>query len=106
MLFFLVTNVMIVFGLVGFDYACAMADYTTICTGDAPGTTRDAVKDVLQAMIHPPAIHASAITDLQQAVARLHEKSQSMFVGSALFQGPVRVDLIYVYASPYPLPPQ
>ncbi|RAH47802.1 terpenoid synthase [Aspergillus brunneoviolaceus CBS 621.78] len=98
MLFFLVTNVMIVFGLVGFDYACAMADYTTICTGDAPGTTRDAVKDVLQAMIRPPAIHASAITDLQQAVARLHEKSQSMFVGSALFQGPVRVDLIYVYS--------
>ncbi|PYI31648.1 terpenoid synthase [Aspergillus indologenus CBS 114.80] len=98
MLFFLVTNVMIVFGLVGFDYACAMAEYTTICTGVAPSTTRDAVKGVLQALLHPPAIQASGITDLQQAVARLHEKSQSMFVGSALFQGPVRVDLIYVYS--------
>ncbi|RAH80483.1 terpenoid synthase [Aspergillus japonicus CBS 114.51] len=98
MLFFLVTNVMIVFGLVGFDYACAMAEYTTIRTGVAPSTMRNAVKGVLQAVFHPPAIEASVIADLQQAVARLHEKSQSMFVGSALFQGPVRVDLIYVYS--------
>lgn len=103
MLFFLVTNMMTVFGLVGFDYACAMAEYTTICTGVAPSTTRDAVKDVLQAVTHPPAIQASVIADLQQAVARLHEKSQSMFVGSALFQGPVRVDLINVYTLPITL---
>ncbi|PYH44064.1 terpenoid synthase [Aspergillus saccharolyticus JOP 1030-1] len=99
MLFFLLINVMIVFGLVGFDYACAMAEYNNICTGGGPRPSpQDAFKDTLRTVTHPPRIEERVVTDLQQAVARLHAKSQSMFLGSALFQGPLRVDLIYLYS--------
>ncbi|RAL12652.1 terpenoid synthase [Aspergillus homomorphus CBS 101889] len=97
MVFFLITNVMIVFGLVGFDYAFALADYEHLCTGAGP-TSRGSVRTALRALVQRTQIQTTVIAELQDAVARLHAKSQSMFVGSALFQGALRIDLIYLYS--------
>lgn len=97
-LFFLVSNMMVVLGLVGCDYAYALQEYESLSqpASDVYITLRKA----LSLLARPLPIDASLISALSQAVYRLQEKSQSMFLGSALFQGQLRIDLIFLY---YPL---
>ncbi|PYH67439.1 terpenoid synthase [Aspergillus vadensis CBS 113365] len=95
-LFFLVTNMMIVLGLIGIDYAYALQEYKSLTRPAADkGTT---LRTALSLLCSPPSIDESLISALSQAVYRLQEKSQSMFLGSALFQGHLRIDLIFLYS--------
>ncbi|CAK39303.1 terpenoid synthase [Aspergillus niger] len=95
-LFFLVSNMMVVLGLVGCDYAYALQEYESLSqpASDVYITLRKA----LSLLARPLPIDASLISALSQAVYRLQEKSQSMFLGSALFQGQLRIDLIFLYS--------
>ncbi|RAK89758.1 terpenoid synthase [Aspergillus costaricaensis CBS 115574] len=95
-LFFLVTNMMIVLGLIGIDYAYALQEYKSLSRPAADkGIT---LRTALSLLCSPPSIDESLISALSQAVYRLQEKSQSMFLGSALFQGHLRIDLIFLYS--------
>ncbi|PLB53209.1 Lycopene beta-cyclase [Aspergillus steynii IBT 23096] len=67
--FFLVTNIMVVGGLVCMDCVFAIEEYRILCSKES--STNFSLKLAL--------------------------KSVSMFVGSALFQGSLRVDLIFLY---------
>ncbi|BCR95009.1 uncharacterized protein AKAW2_12055A [Aspergillus luchuensis] len=94
-LFFLVTNMMIVLGLVGIDYAYALQEYKSLSRPAADkGTT---LRTALTLLCSPLSIDES-LSALSQAVSCLQEKSQSMFLGSALFQGQLRIDLIFLYS--------
>lgn len=86
---------MIVLGLIGIDYAYALQEYKSLSRPAADkGTT---LRTALSLLCSPPSIDESLISALSQAVYRLQEKSQSMFLGSALFQGHLRIDLIFLY---------
>ncbi|PYH94562.1 terpenoid synthase [Aspergillus ellipticus CBS 707.79] len=95
-IFFLATNTMIIAGLVGCDYAFAIQEYRFL---SEPITShKSSLKATVLGLIHPIHINEDLISDLCQAVERLKEKSQSMFLGSALFQGQLRIDLIFLYS--------
>ncbi|KAA8644423.1 terpene cyclase [Aspergillus tanneri] len=95
-LFFLVTNVMVVFGLVAIDNAAAVYQYMV--------ATSDAVKDpsILQLIVlfltHRREYDRNFISGLSQAVYDLQSKSQSMYLGSMLFDSPLQIDLIFLYS--------
>ncbi|KAF4309965.1 Squalene/phytoene synthase [Botryosphaeria dothidea] len=95
--FFLVTNVLIVFGLIAFDNALAIL-YT--CRESFPTVPELPFPAVLvRALLIPtanydgPYIHA-----LQEAVDRLRRKSRSFYLASGTFQGRLRIDLILLYS--------
>lgn len=84
---------MIVLGLVGIDYAYALQEYKSLSRPAADkGTT---LRTALTLLCSPLSIDES-LSALSQAVSCLQEKSQSMFLGSALFQGQLRIDLIFL----------
>ncbi|PWY61927.1 terpenoid synthase [Aspergillus eucalypticola CBS 122712] len=86
-LFFLVTNMMIVLGLVGIDYAYALQEYKSLSRLAAyKGTT---LRTALSLLCSPLSI--------DESLSALSQASQSMFLGSALFQGQLRIDLIFLY---------
>ncbi|PIG87635.1 phytoene synthase [Aspergillus arachidicola] len=97
-LFFLITNIMIVFGLVCIDYAIAMATCELAQSPEAvqsfPSYLRVLVRFVTN-KYHPD---KRFVTSLGKAVERLTASSQSMYMGSAMFQGPLRIDLILLYS--------
>ncbi|KAK6831600.1 Bifunctional lycopene cyclase/phytoene synthase [Aspergillus parasiticus] len=97
-LFFLITNIMIVFGLVCIDYAIAMATCELAQSPQAvqslPSYFRVLVRFVTN-KYHPD---KRFVTSLGKAVERLAASSQSMYMGSAMFQGPLRIDLILLYS--------
>ncbi|PWY65989.1 terpenoid synthase, partial [Aspergillus heteromorphus CBS 117.55] len=93
-IFFLATNLMIVGGLVGFDYAFALEEYRVLSTPSAESS----LKRTVLGLIQPVTFDRGLISDLSQAVARLKDRSQSMFLGSALFRGQLRMDLIFLYS--------
>lgn len=94
-LFFLVTNMMVVIGLIGCDYAYALQEYEFL--SQPASDTYITLRRALSLLARPLPIDASLKTTLSQAVYCLQEKSQSMFLGSALFQGQLRIDLIFLY---------
>ncbi|KAB8221220.1 Lycopene beta-cyclase [Aspergillus novoparasiticus] len=97
-LFFLITNILIVFGLVCIDYAIAMATCELVQSPEAvqsfPSYFRVLVRFVTN-KYHPD---KRFVTSLGKAVERLAASSQSMYMGSAMFQGPLRIDLILLYS--------
>ncbi|OJJ65921.1 hypothetical protein ASPBRDRAFT_667091 [Aspergillus brasiliensis CBS 101740] len=95
-LFFLVTNMMVVVGLVGCDYTFALQEYNSL-SHPVLGN-HITLRTALFLLARPLSIDESHISALSRAVYRLQDKSQSMFLGSALFQGQLRVDLIFLYS--------
>lgn len=94
-LFFLVTNVMIVMGLVAIDHAVAIAEYR-IASSPGPGKQFPSygklVLSYILAWDVPRESHF--LRGLSNAVELVSQKSQSMFIGSAMFQGGLRIDLL------------
>lgn len=95
--FFLVTNVLIVFGLVAFDNALAILNafpalFPTVSNLPSP-------LQLVKALLVPTLQYDdSRIYGLQEALGRLRRKSRSFYLASGSFQGRLRIDLILLYS--------
>lgn len=95
--FFLVTNVLIVFGLIAFDNALAVLHAFPALFPSVP--THPSPLLLVQALLVPPSSYDDdRIAGLQQALACLRAKSRSFYLASGVFQGRLRIDLILLYS--------
>ncbi len=95
--FFLVTNVLIVFGLVAFDNALAILYAFPTLFPSIPSLPSPIL--LVQALLTPTcAYDDDRIDGMQQALARLRAKSRSFYLASGVFQGRLRIDLILLYS--------
>lgn len=95
--FFLLTNALIVFGLVAFDNATAVLNTFPVHFPSSPALPSPA--QLVRALLLPAAAYDSdRIQGLQQAVQRLKDKSRSFYLASGVFQGRLRIDLIILYS--------
>lgn len=91
--FFLVTNVLIVFGLVAFDNALAVMHAFPALFPVVPSLPSPIL--LVRALLVPPrAYDIGRIKGLQKALARLRAKSRSFYLASSVFEGRLRIDLI------------
>lgn len=96
-LFFLLTNCLIVFGLVAFDNAAAILNIFPAHFPSVPELPSPLL--LMRALILPAAAYDDdRIIGLQQAVDRLSAKSRSFYLASSTFQGRLRIDLIILYS--------
>ena len=96
-LFFLLTNVLIVFGLVAFDQAFAILTtfpqrFPTVPPLPSPLLLIRAL------LLSTNAYDDDKIEGLSQALARLRAKSRSFYLASGVFQGRLRIDLVLLYS--------
>lgn len=95
--FFLVTNTLIVFGLVAFDNALAILNAFPILfptTAPLPSPIK-----LVKALLVPVSQYDDhRIKGLQEALNRLRRKSRSFYLASGSFQGRLRIDLILLYS--------
>lgn len=96
-LFFLLTNMLIVFGLVAFDNAMAILNAFPIHFPHAPSLPSPLM--LVRALLLPAmAYDDDRILGIEQATERLQKKSRSFFLASSTFQGRLRLDLIMLYS--------
>ncbi|KAF4592371.1 phytoene synthase [Ophiocordyceps camponoti-floridani] len=91
--FFFVTNLMIVMGLVTVDYHIAMEEYQ-MARSPSPGKRFPSLTRLLRGCKEPD---ADFIRGLADAVDVVSSKSQTMYMGSAMFEAALRIDLILLY---------
>lgn len=95
--FFLVTNVLIVFGLIAFDNAFAILQTFPSLFRTVPGLPSPLL--LVRALLVPSSAYDDdRIRGLQQALARLRAKSRSFYLASGVFQGRLRIDLVLLYS--------
>ena len=95
--FFLVTNILIVFGLVAFDNAYTILQTFPNLFISMPELPSPLL--LIQALIVPTSVYSDdRIEGLQQALSRLRAKSRSFYLASGVFQGRLRIDLILLYS--------
>ncbi|OJJ85290.1 uncharacterized protein ASPGLDRAFT_1515831 [Aspergillus glaucus CBS 516.65] len=98
-LFFLVTNVMIVMGQMATDNAIALAVYNMATTDEKVSECPSFGQSVIVFIEgHNNPLDLAYINALGDAVERLKQRSQSMYLGSAMFVGRLRIDLIFLYS--------
>ncbi|KAL8790319.1 MAG: hypothetical protein Q9213_000671 [Squamulea squamosa] len=95
--FFLVTNSLIVLGLVAFDTALAILNtfphlFPTVQQLPSP------LQLVKALLVSPSRYQDERIVGLQEALKRLRKKSRSFYLASGCFQGRLRIDLILLYS--------
>lgn len=97
-LFFLTTNMLIVFGLVAFDNALAVLHtFPSLFPNPAPQLPSPMV--LIQALLASPKSYDEArLQGLREAVHRLKRKSRSFYLASSTFQGLLRTDLLLLYS--------
>lgn len=91
--FFLATNILIVFGLGAFDNALAIIDAFPDPFGLAPECPSPVMLVKALFMTWTEARQAR-VAGIQEAVARLCRKSRSFYLASSTFTGRLRIDLI------------
>ncbi|EZF32085.1 hypothetical protein H109_07034 [Trichophyton interdigitale MR816] len=98
-LFFLVTNVMITIGIAGVDNAIALFEYKAFVSTTAVGEMRS-IPGLFTFFLTRSRRHCdkNVLQEMSQAITLLKQKSQSMYLGSALFEGQIRLDLIALYS--------
>jgi 15-cis-phytoene synthase/lycopene beta-cyclase len=96
-LFFLVTNMLIVFGQLAFDNALAVL-YTFPKLFPSPPNLPSPVMLMRALLISPANYDAARLAGLQDAVLRLKRKSRSFYLASSTFPGPLRADLLLLYS--------
>lgn len=87
---------MIVNGLVAIDHAIALLqcqNAQSIEQIDSCGSYGHILTNFLTSNEKPK---SSFVSSLDRSVKRLASASQSMYMGSAVFQGPLRIDLIFL----------
>ena len=95
--FFLMTNVLIVFGLVAFDNAYAILQTFPNIFPIIPELPSPLM--LIRALLLPTAAYDDErIAGLQQALARLKAKSRSFYLASGVFQSRLRIDLVLLYS--------
>ncbi|BGP33437.1 hypothetical protein JCM10296v2_005239 [Rhodotorula toruloides] len=95
--FFLLTNVMIVFGLVACDYCLAVHDLRSYDTRTS--SVFPPLRDFLPILLNSPdAAQRRRIEDLQAAIEILSVHSKSFSTASQVFEGRLRLDLLSLYA--------
>ncbi|KAF2435643.1 Lycopene beta-cyclase [Tothia fuscella] len=95
--FFLVTNMLIVFGQVAFDNALAVIN-TFSSFGYAPPALPSPLL-LVQALLKPASEYDQGRIDgLREAVNRLRQKSRSFYLASGAFEGKLRIYLIMLYS--------
>lgn len=95
--FFLLTNTLIVFGLIAFDNAMAVLNAFPLQFPTVPSLPSPVL--LVRALLLPSgAYQDDNIVGLQQASDRLQKKSRSFFLASAMFQGRLRLDLVMLYS--------
>ncbi|KAK5107738.1 hypothetical protein LTR62_000714 [Meristemomyces frigidus] len=96
-LFFLLTNCLIVFGLVAFDNAVAVLNTFPSHFESVPVLPSPAM--LVRALLVPASTYDDdRILGLRQSVMRLKAKSRSFYLASSVFQGRLRIDLIILYS--------
>ena len=95
--FFLVTNVLIVFGLIAFDNALAVLEAFPSLFPSLPALPSPALL-VKALLTSTKAYDDDRIEGLQQALVRLRLKSRSFYLASGVFQGRLRIDLVLLYS--------
>ncbi|CAI6336820.1 unnamed protein product [Periconia digitata] len=96
-IFFLVTNILIVFGQVAFDNAlCILYTFPSIFP-NPPLVPSPAL--LVKALLTASSKYDEArLTGLREAVDRLKRKSRSFYLASSTFQGQIRSDLLLLYS--------
>ena len=96
-IFFLLTNVLIVFGLVAFDNAFAILATFPQRFPKLPSLPSPLL--LVRALLLPVSMYDEGrIGGLRQALARLRAKSRSFYLASGVFQGRLRIDLVLLYS--------
>ncbi|PHH59967.1 hypothetical protein CDD81_2326 [Ophiocordyceps australis] len=96
--FFLVTNVMIVLGIVTMDYVMAIAEYQIAKSPDIRERNPSLLGHIMLALGDWPQDEGfNFLKGLRHAVKVVSGKSQSMYMGSAMFEGGLRIDLLLLY---------
>lgn len=91
--FFLVTNILIVFGLIAFDNALAILQAFPKLFPTVPALPSPVL--LVKALLTPTSSYDdNRVEGLSQALARLKQKSRSFYLASGVFQGRLRIDLI------------
>ncbi|KAH7317536.1 Squalene/phytoene synthase-domain-containing protein [Rhexocercosporidium sp. MPI-PUGE-AT-0058] len=94
--FFLATNILIVFGLVAFDHAMAILLTFPKLFPRVPELPSPVM--LVQALLtHVSEYDEERVVGIQQAVKRLKKKSRSFYLASSTFSGRLRIDLILLY---------
>ncbi|KAK0111340.1 hypothetical protein ONS95_001704 [Cadophora gregata] len=95
--FFLATNVLIVFGLVAFDHALAILLTFPKLFPKVPDLPSPFM--LIQALlIDISKYDEERVAGIKQAVERLKKKSRSFYLASSTFSGRLRTDLILLYS--------
>ncbi|KAE9370613.1 hypothetical protein N431DRAFT_426977 [Stipitochalara longipes BDJ] len=95
--FFLATNVLIVFGLVAFDYALSILLIFPRLFPNVPELPSPAL--LIQALLTDRSkYNAERIIGIQEAAARLKNKSRSFYLASSAFTGRLRINLVLLYS--------
>ena len=96
-IFFLLTNCLIVFGLVAFDNAIAVLHAFPAHFRRVPSLPSPVL--LVRALLLPSkAYDDDRILGIQQSVSRLKSKSRSFYLASSTFSGRLRIDLIILYS--------
>lgn len=92
-IFFLATNILIVFGLVAFDHALAIVLTFPDLFSEPPQIPSPAL--LLRAILMPQAKYDwKRIDGLKEGIERLQKKSRSFYLASSTFSGRLRIDLV------------
>ncbi|KAJ4373851.1 hypothetical protein N0V83_002590 [Neocucurbitaria cava] len=96
-LFFLITNMLIVFGQLAFDNALAVLYTFPKLFANPPLLPSPAI--LIRALLTPCSEYDDArLTGLKEAVHRLQRKSRSFYLASSTFPGLLRTDLLLLYS--------
>ena len=97
--FFFATNTLIVFGSLAFDNSIAIIDaFPTLFPDHKPGAM-PSPQLLVKALLVPASSYDSArLGGLRNALRVLSQKSRSFYLASGVFTGPLRIDLILLYA--------
>ncbi|KAH9209231.1 Squalene/phytoene synthase-domain-containing protein [Leptodontidium sp. 2 PMI_412] len=95
--FFLATNILIVFGLVSFDHAMTILLTFPKLFPRVPELPSPVM--LVQALLTDVSEYdEDRVIGIQQAVQRLKKKSRSFYLASSTFSGRLRIDLILLYS--------
>ncbi|RAH65673.1 phytoene synthase [Aspergillus aculeatinus CBS 121060] len=95
--FFLLTNVLIVFGFAAIDFTIALTDGKLAQSKSSIHGVPSYGQIFRNFVFSPQKLDPDFVARLSKAVRCLATSSQSMYMGSSMFQGPLRIDLIFLY---------